>query len=97
MLSLRTAGIVGRIQMPIGTPRAKVKLIIDPTNPAAGGLIERPGWRWRRGSAALMRWEFIDRALKLEYVPGSAASLKKGDSRSSTSGIDGIYPKGFGR
>jgi len=78
------AGIVGRVILP--TPRAaKVQLIID-RNAAAAGLVERTR------AQGVVVGTGSDR-MRFEYVPGTA-DLKTGD-RVVTSGIDGIYPKGF--
>jgi len=78
------AGIVGRVVLP--TPRAaKVQLIID-RNAAAAGLVERTR------AQGVVVGTGGDR-LRFEYLPGTA-DLKTGD-RVVTSGIDGIYPKGF--
>ena len=78
------AGIVGRVILP--TPRAaKVQLIID-RNAAAAGLVERTR------AQGVVIGTGSDR-MRFEYVPGTA-DLKEGD-RVVTSGLDGIYPKGF--
>jgi rod shape-determining protein MreC len=84
MAVLAPAGVVGRIILP--TPRAaKVQLIID-RNAAAAGLVERSR------AQGVVVGTGGDR-MRLEYVPGTA-DLKAGD-RVVTSGLDGIYPKGF--
>ena len=84
MAVLAPAGVVGRVVLP--TPRAaKVQLIID-RNAAAAGLVERS----RAQGVAIGTG--TDR-MRFEYVPGTA-DLKVGD-RVVTSGMDGIYPKGF--
>ena len=84
MAVLAPAGVVGRVITP--TPRAaKVQLLID-RNAAIGALDERSraqGLAVGTGTSSL----------RLEYVPGTA-DLKVGDSI-VTSGIEGIYPKGF--
>jgi rod shape-determining protein MreC len=75
---------VGRVILP--TPRAaKVQLIID-RNAAAAGLVERSR------AQGVVVGTGSDR-MRFEYVPGTA-DLKVGD-RVVTSGMDGIYPKGF--
>ena len=84
MAVLAPAGVVGRVVLP--TPRAaKVQLIID-RNAAAAGLVERSR------AQGVVVGTGGDR-MRLEYVPGTA-DLKVGD-RVVTSGMDGIYPKGF--
>jgi len=77
-------GVVGRIIMP--TPRAaKVQLLID-RNAAAGALVERSR------AQGVVQGTGDDR-LRMEYV-ASTADVQVGDVV-VTSGIDGIYPKGF--
>jgi rod shape-determining protein MreC len=77
------AGVVGRIVTP--TARAsKVQLLID-RNAAAGVLIER--------SRAHGLVEGTGGGLRMNYVSG-VADVQVGDTV-VTSGIDGIYPKGF--
>jgi len=84
MAVLAPEGIVGRVILP--TPRAaKVQLIID-RNAAAAGLVERSR------AQGVVVGTGNDR-MRFDYVPGSA-DLKVGD-RVVTSGLDGIYPKGF--
>jgi len=84
MAVLAPAGVVGRVILP--TPRAaKVQLIID-RNAAAAGLVERSR------AQGVVVGTGSDR-MRFEYVPGTA-DLKVGD-RVVTSGMDGIYPKGF--
>ena len=84
MAVIAPAGIVGRVILP--TPRAaKVQLIID-RNAAAAGLVERTR------AQGVVVGTGSDR-MRFEYVPGTA-DLKTGD-RVVTSGMDGIYPKGF--
>ncbi|HEV8394489.1 MAG TPA: rod shape-determining protein MreC [Vicinamibacterales bacterium] len=84
MAVIAPAGIVGRVVLP--TPRAaKVQLIID-RNAAVAGLVERTR------AQGVVVGTGSDR-MRFEYVPGTA-DLKTGD-RVVTSGIDGIYPKGF--
>ena len=62
-----------------------VQLLID-RNAAAAGLVERTR------ALGLVVGTGGDR-LKMEYVPGTA-DIRVGD-QVVTSGIDGIYPKGF--
>src|SRR5438552_1803271 len=77
-------GVVGRIVVP-SAEAAKVQLLID-RNAAAGALIERS----RAQGVALGGG---DERLRLEYVAESS-DVAVGDLV-VTSGIDGIYPKGF--
>ena len=84
MAVISPAGVVGRIVLP--TPRAaKVQLLID-RDAAAGVLVERS-----RAQGVLVGMG-TDR-LRLDHVPATA-DVKIGD-RVVTSGIEGIYPKGF--
>jgi rod shape-determining protein MreC len=77
-------GIVGRIVLP--TPRSgKVQLMID-RNAAAGALIERSR------AQGIVIGEGDDR-MRMDYVAESA-DVVVGDAVVS-SGIDGIYPKGY--
>jgi len=77
------AGVVGRVITPT-TRAAKVQLLID-RNAAAGALIER--------SRAQGVTVGTGAELRLDYVAGTA-DVQVGDTV-VTSGIDGIYPKGF--
>jgi rod shape-determining protein MreC len=84
MAVLAPAGVVGRIVMP--TRRAsKVQLLID-RDAAAGAIVERSR------AQGVVVGTGTDR-FRLDHVPG-AADIKVGD-RVVTSGIEGIYPKGF--
>jgi len=83
MAVIAPAGIVGRIITP-SARAAKVQLLID-RNAAAGALVER--------SRAQGVVEGNGGDLRLNYVSGTA-DVKVGDVV-VTSGIDGIYPKGF--
>ena len=83
MAVIAPAGVVGRIITP-SARAAKVQLLID-RNAAAGALIER--------SRAQGVVEGTGGALRLNYV-SSTADVQIGDAV-VTSGIDGIYPKGF--
>lgn len=84
MAVISPTGVVGRIVLP--TPRAaKVQLLID-RDAAAGALVERS-----RAQGVLVGTG-TDR-MRLDHVPGTA-DIKIGD-RVVTSGIEGIYPKGF--
>lgn len=84
MAIISPSGVVGRIVVP-SARSAKVQLLID-RNAAAGALIERS----RAQGVAVGAGE--DR-LRLEFV-SEAADIVVGDVV-VTSGIDGIYPKGF--
>ena len=83
MAVIAPAGVVGRIITP-SARAAKVQLLID-RNAAAGAIVER--------SRAQGVVEGTGGSLQLNYVSGTA-DVKSGDIV-STSGIDGIYPKGF--
>jgi len=78
------AGVVGRIIMP-SARASKVQLLID-RNASAGALVERSR------AQGVVIGNGGDR-LRLEYV-SSTADVKVGD-QVITSGIEGIYPKGF--
>ena len=84
MAVIAPSGVVGRLILPAGRA-SKVQLLID-RNAAAGALIERT----RAQGVAVGTGG--DR-MRMDYVP-DAADLKAGDTV-VTSGIDGIYPKGF--
>ena len=84
MAVISPAGVVGRVILP-ASRASKVQLLID-RNAAAGALIERT-----RVQGVVEG--FGDGTLRMEYVPGSS-DVKPGDLV-VTSGIDGIYPKGF--
>src|SRR5215831_4999901 len=84
MAVIASEGVVGRIVVP-SSGAAKVQLLID-RNAAAGALIERS----RAQGVALGGG---DSRLRLEYV-SEASDVQSGDVV-VTSGIDGIYPKGF--
>lgn len=84
MAVIAPAGVVGRVIMP-SARASKVQLLID-RNAAAGALVERSRAQGVvEGTGADM--------LRMNYVSG-VADLKVGD-QVVTSGIDGIYPKGF--
>lgn len=84
MAVISPAGVVGRVILP-SSRAAKVQLLID-RNAAAGALIERT-----RVQGVVEG--FGDGSLRMEYVPATA-DVNPGDLV-VTSGIDGIYPKGF--
>jgi len=84
MAVIAPAGVVGRVVVP--SPRAaKVQLLID-RNAAAGAIIERS-----RAQGVVVGGG--DERLRMEYV-SEAADIAVGDVV-ITSGIDGIFPKGF--
>lgn len=84
MAVISPAGVVGRVILP-SRRASKVQLLID-RNAAAGALIERTRVQGVVIGAG-------DGTLSMQYVPGTA-DVKTGDLV-VTSGIDGIYPKGF--
>jgi len=84
MAVLSPSGVVGRVILP-SARAAKVQLLID-RNAAAGAIIERSR---AQGVVVGAGGE----TLRMDYVPGTA-DVKAGDLV-VTSGIDGIYPKGF--
>jgi rod shape-determining protein MreC len=84
MAVIAAAGVVGRIVVP-SARAAKVQLLID-RNAAAGALVERS-----RAQGVVVGMG--DNRLRLDFLSGTA-DLKEGDVI-VTSGIDGIYPKGF--
>ena len=84
MAVISPAGVVGRVILP-SRRASKVQLLID-RNAAAGALIERT-----RVQGVVVGMG--DGMLLMQYVPGTA-DVKTGDLV-VTSGIDGIYPKGF--
>lgn len=84
MAVISPAGIVGRVIQP-SARAAKVQLLID-RNAAAGALVERT-----RAQGVVIGTGGDD--LRMDYVSGSS-EVKAGDVV-VTSGIDGIYPKGF--
>ena len=79
-------GVVGRIVGSPGPRAAQVQLLID-RNAAAGALIERT-----RVSGVVVGTD-DSTLLQLEYV-SNLEDVRVGDEI-VTSGIDGIYPKGF--
>jgi rod shape-determining protein MreC len=84
MAVIAPQGVVGRVVVP-SARAAKVQLLID-RNAAAGALIERS-----RAQGIVMGSG--DARLRLEYV-SEVADVAVGDLV-VTSGIDGIFPKGF--
>ncbi len=84
MAVISPTGVIGRVIMPSALA-SKVQLLID-RNAAAGVLIERSR------AQGIVVGTGTDR-LRMDYVP-SVADVQVGDMV-TTSGIDGIYPKGF--
>ena len=84
MAVIAPAGVVGRVVVP-SARAAKVQLLID-RNAAAGALIERS-----RAQGVVTGGG--DERLRMEYV-SEVADIVVGDLV-VTSGIDGIFPKGF--
>jgi rod shape-determining protein MreC len=84
MAVIAPSGVVGRVLMP-SARASKVQLLID-RNAAAAALVERS-----RAQGVILGTG--DNRLRMEYV-SSAADVQVGDIV-TTSGIDGIYPKGF--
>lgn len=84
MAVIAPTGVVGRVVIP-STRNAKVQLMID-RNAAAGAVIERS-----RAQGVIVGTG--EPELRLEYV-SEVADVVVGDTVVS-SGIDGIYPKGF--
>lgn len=79
-------GVVGRVVGDPGPRAAKVQLLVDRTA-AAGVLIERTR------AAGVVRGDTDQALLRMEYV-STRDDVEPGDLV-VTSGIDGIYPKGF--
>ena len=84
MSAIAPSGVVGRVVVP-SARSAKVQLLID-RNAAAGALVERS-----RAQGVVVGSG--DERLNMEYV-SEVADVVVGDIV-VTSGIDGIYPKGF--
>jgi len=84
MAIIAPAGVVGRVVVP-SARAAKVQLLID-RNAAAGALIERS-----RAQGVVLGSG--DERLRMDFV-SETADIVNGDTV-VTSGIDGIYPKGF--
>ena len=84
MAVISAAGVVGRVVLP-SPGAAKVQLLVD-RNAAIGALIERS----RAQGVAIGGG---DQLLRLDYV-SEASDVVAGDLV-VTSGIEGIYPKGF--
>jgi rod shape-determining protein MreC len=84
MAVISPAGVVGRVVLPAARA-SKVQLLID-RNAAAGATIERT-----RAQGVVVG--LGDDGMRMDYVPATA-DVQPGDLV-VTSGIDGIYPKGF--
>ena len=84
MAVISAAGVVGRVVVP-SARAAKVQILID-RNAAAGALIERS----RAQGVVVGRG---DDRVQMEYV-SEVSDVAVGDTV-VTSGIDGIFPKGF--
>ena len=92
MAVIAPAGVVGRVIMP-SARASKVQLLID-RDAGAGVMIERSRANGVvRGAGAIDELDFKAGLLSLDYI-ANTADVKVGD-RVVTSGIDGIYPKGF--
>ena len=86
MAVIAPTGLVGRIVTPTAHA-SKVQLLID-RNAAAGALVERS-----RAQGIVVGHRAAKRLLRMDFV-AATADVKVGDTI-VTSGIDGIYPKGF--
>ena len=84
MAVIGPAGLVGRVVTPTAHA-SKVQLLID-RNAAAGALVERSR------AQGIVVGSGVD-MLRMDFVPVTA-DVKAGDTV-VTSGVDGIYPKGF--
>jgi rod shape-determining protein MreC len=84
MAVIAPTGLVGRIVTPTAHV-SKVQLLID-RNAAAGALVERSR------AQGIVVGTGVD-MLRMDFVPVTA-DVKSGDTI-VTSGVDGIYPKGF--
>jgi rod shape-determining protein MreC len=86
MAVIAPAGIVGRVIGPVGRRAARVQLIID-RNAAAGAVTERT-----RAGGMVVGAE-ANPPLRMELV-SNLNDVKAGDTVVTT-GVDGIYPKGY--
>jgi rod shape-determining protein MreC len=84
MAVIAPTGVVGRVVTPTGNA-SKVQLLVD-RNAGAGALIERS-----RAQGVILG--AAEELLRMNFV-SATADVKLGDTI-VTSGIDGIYPKGF--
>ena len=85
MAVIAPAGLVGRVVTPTAHA-SKVQLMID-RNAAAGALVERTR------AQGIVVGTGTDTVLRMDFV-AATADVKVGDNI-ITSGVDGIYPKGF--
>ena len=83
---LSATGVVGRVVGEPGSRASRVQLLLD-RNAAAGALIERTR------VAGLVMGSEDDQLLRMAYV-SNLEDVEVGDTV-VTSGVDGIYPKGF--
>jgi rod shape-determining protein MreC len=86
MAVIATSGVVGRTLGPVARHAARVQLLID-HNAAAGAVTERTR------SGGMIVGVDADPPLRMELV-SNLADVKSGDTVVS-SGVDGIYPKGY--
>lgn len=86
MAVIAPAGVVGRIIEQPPLYAAKVQLLVD-REAGAGAIVERSG------AGGVVVGHDGDPPLRMEYV-SNLADVKLGD-RVVTSGIDGIFPRGF--
>jgi rod shape-determining protein MreC len=86
MAVIAPSGVVGRVIAPVGRRAARVQLIID-RNAAAGAVTERT-----RAGGMVVGSE-ANPPLRMELV-SNLNDVKAGDTV-VTSGVDGIYPKGY--
>lgn len=81
-------GVVGRVLGPVASRAARVQLLIDHNGPAAAGAVTE---RTRAGGMVVGRDD--DPPLRMDLV-SNLADVVPGDVV-VTSGVDGIYPRGF--
>jgi rod shape-determining protein MreC len=86
MAVVAPAGVVGRVIDQPAAHAAKVQLLVD-RNAGAGALLERTG------DGGVVMGADGDPPLRMEYV-NNLADVQVGDLV-TTSGLDGIYPRGF--
>lgn len=87
MAVIAPRGVVGRVIGPVAAHASRVQLILD-RNAAVGALLERT-----RVGGMVAGTEDDEPPLRMELV-SNLADVKPGDTVVS-SGVDGIYPKGF--
>lgn len=87
MAVIAPGGVVGRVIGPVARGAARVQLLVD-RNAAAGALIERTR------SGGLVVGAEANPPLRMELV-SNLADVQAGDAVVA-SGVDGIYPKGYG-